>query len=336
MTKGRKRRKERRARRREQRKLRKNGPERQFYGGSEQAYDTASKSARRNANEAQDNYEQADKRLDTELSTLRKREESTAKEYDASKAQTQESRSGYQSSIAGIGTNAQQAIAMRNNALAANDMNAAANTAINQNNQLAQQRLAQTIGLQNRAAMGLAAGMGEGGALAMQQAMASAGANAGDLSAENQLTQAQLANDMRYAAANQQAQNALGVADANAGTQYDSGLQLANANAGLMQADANLQQMADARQQNLLGMRGQMAELGVSSALSNQGQQLQNRQAIEGLQLGVNQANSAAQYEAAKANSPLAKLGNVLSGIKGVKAISKEGSAAGGILGIGK
>lgn len=336
MTKGRRRRKERRAKRREQRSLRKNGPKEQFYGGSQEALDSARKSADRNVSEASDSFDSAQRTAKTEMSRLRKTSTSAESDYEASKAQTQESRSGYQSSIAGIGQNAQQAIAMRNNALAQNDLNAAANTAINQNNAVAQQRLAQSIGLQNRAARGLAGSMGEGGALAMQQAMASAGAGAADLSAQNQVTQAQLANDMRYGAAQQQVANALSVADANAGTQYDSGLQLANANAGLMQSDANLQQLADARSQNLLSMRGQMAELGVSSALSNQGQQLQNQQTINGTQLGVDQATAAQKYAAAQANSPLAKLNNVLTGIKTVKGITKEGSAASGLLGIGK
>lgn len=335
-TRGRKRRQARRAKRREQRKLRKNGPEKQYYGGSERAFESSQRDADRKTDSAADDYEAAKKTAKTEMSRLRKETDEADADYNAAKSQAQESRQGYQSSIAGIGTNAQQAIAMRNNALAQNDLNAAANTAINQNNQIAQQRLAQGIGLQNRAARGLAAGMGEGGALAMQQAIAQAGANAGDLTAQNNVTQAQLANDMRYGAAQQQVANALGVADANAGTQYDSGLQMANANSGLMQADQNIQQLTDARQQNLLGMRSGLAELGVSGALSNQGQQLGNQQVINTSQLGVDQQNAAGKYAAAQANSPLAKLSNVLTGIKTVKAIPKEGSAASGLFGIGK
>lgn len=65
----------------------------------------------------------------------------------------------------------------------------------------ANQQLARSTQMLNRQAMGLAAGQGEGGALAMQQAMANAGVNAADLTAQKNMQLADISAQNRLTAA---------------------------------------------------------------------------------------------------------------------------------------
>ncbi len=174
--------------------------------------------------------------------------------------------------------------ALRDTALSDSNILDAADQAITKNDLLAQERLMQQTGLLSRSARGLAGSMGEGGALAMQQAIASSGVAAADLAAQDQNTRAQLANDTRYAAARQRSQDILGTADAKAQTAYMSAqdradlgyqgaydqagniLSVADANAGdLMTANLNM----NAARQNIGEAQAQQSYLGASEQAAN-------------------------------------------------------------------
>lgn len=400
-TRGRKRRQKRRAGRREQRDLRKRGPKDAQYGGSQEALDKARGSAADDTRTAERKYSLADNESRDELDRARGLEEDSERDYRGYEQASRGSRDSYASSIDSIGTSANYARGERNSALGdaqstrnqaysqnqltgtadnvlarrsaelagAPTIGQAVETNIGANAANAQARLGQSMGLANRQARGLAGSMGEGGALAMQQAMASAGANSADLLAQNNTQQGQMAADLRLQAALRQndldvdsanlglttrmgaaeqeranqmavaganAGDILNVGNANAGNIYDAALQQTSARAGLMQQDAANQQNIGNRQLNLLGTRMDMAGNRQALAQQDVAGARQGEQFIEGAQLGVDQANNAQAYQAALANSPLNKLRNVLGGIRTVKSIASEGSAISGLTGIGK
>lgn len=363
-TKGRKRRQERRATRKENRSLRKNGAKTAFYGGSEEAqkqYQSESKVAV-DRNEGRDREANNDSRQ--ELYRARDLEGAAEDERQGYASTAQSSRDAYSGDVSRIGWGAYgaenqrnealgSAVGTRNQAFAQNQLTGTAEnalarrsaelagsptigqaveTSIGANNANAQARLGQSIGLANRQSRGLAGSMGEGGALALQQAMASAGANQADLLAQNNTQQGQLAADLRLQAALRQNQldvdsanlglgtrmtaaeqeraNQLAIAGANAGDQlnignlnaagtYDAALQTAAARGALMQQDAANQQNAGSRQLNLLGTRANIGLQRQDAAQQGLRDANQSNQFIEGTAAGINQMENQRAYNAA-------------------------------------
>jgi len=165
-------------------------------------------------------------------------------------------------------------------------------TALLQSAQNAQQQLGANAGMLNRQAMGLAAGQGEGSALAMQAALAGAGQGASDALVQNQLQQNDLAAQLRFAAAQQQRQQDLTEAD------YASQLRMSTAGAErqaqLGFAGANADQLAQAAQQRAatgLQVAGQQAELTYNPAVQQQQAQAQAAQQALAAQQLANQRN---------------------------------------------
>ena len=165
-------------------------------------------------------------------------------------------------------------------------------TSLLQNAQNAQQQLGANAGMLNRQAMGLAAGQGEGSALAMQAALAGAGQGASDALVQNQLQQNDLAAQLRFAAAQQQRQQDLAEAD------YASQLRMSTAGAErqaqLGFAGANADQLAQAAQQRAatgLQVAGQQAELTYNPAVQQQQAQAQAAQQALAAQQLANQRN---------------------------------------------
>jgi len=251
-------------------------------------------------------------------------------DWEAAQQRTQGAYDGIQSS-------ADRAIAMRNQALAANDLNAAADRGIQQNNALAQQRLALAIGQQNRAAQALASGQGEGGALAMQAAIAQAGQANADQALQSDLAQAQLANDMRYKAAQDQVTNALGVSRDNATTTVQTN-QFQNALAAAQQGLADQRQARIREDLN----KTQLANLGLdisrqqaatdqlnfmNSMLyqNNAARQMAGQKYINNV---VNQQPGSADYAAKYGDDVLSFIGKMMGGMGG-------GGAGGGMGGFG-
>jgi hypothetical protein len=331
-------------------------------GGTKEAQEKFIDQAGKERAGAQTRERQADTDSRKELNYQRQQESKAGQEYDADRQTASGSRGGYESAIGGIGSSAQNAMGIRNNALAQNQLTGSAesilaqrqaqmagvptigqatDTGIAQNYKNAQTALGQSLGLQGRQMRGQAAGLGEGGALAMQQALASGGANAADLMAQNQAQQNQLASQMRFnaamtqnqqdvdaanqavdlrmGAAEQERQAALGFADSNAGMAYDAGLQGLNARGALMQQDAATRDTSGGRQLNMLGMRGDMTQNRASAAQQGVRDANQNQQFNLGTAAGIDQTNSANAYQNAMANSPMAKLTNIVGAHDAIK-----------------
>lgn len=356
-TKGRQRRKERRAERRENRNIRKRGPNKAVYGGSEERLKTLRGNSDEDLDRAQSDYRVDNQATRDELANARSQEQGAFGDYKGYESTAKGSRAGYESGISSIGDAAGRGAATRNTAFESNRLagtadnvlarraaelagaptiGQATDTAIGANNAAAQARLGQSLGLANRQARGLAGSMGEGGALAMQQAMANAGAGAADALAMNNTEQSQLAADMRLqaalrqneldvnsanlglstrmGAAEQDRAAQLAIAEANAAGDYDSALQMQQARGGLMQNDVNNMGNASGRQLNLLGARADLATGRQGMAQNAEQIVRQGQQAIEGAQLGADSAYNAAKYAAAQENSPFSKLKKVVSG----------------------
>jgi hypothetical protein len=346
----------RRSERREARKLRRKGPTQVEYGGSPNAdieMRTALKGEQRDAKlRAKDEYEQVTKqREDTQgKATTAERERKTAQGAAGGtldKLEWAVDRGDIGAGAAGargirdkaLGQNqltgtAESVLGQRANALAGSPtIGQATETALGANQKNARDLLAQQIGIQNRQARGLAGSMGEGGALAMQQAMASAGAGAADLAAMNQGQQNQLAAQMRFDAA--AAQRGEDVDSANLGLQARMGAAEQERAAQLgfagQSADENynagLQQMA--AQQQLAGQRTNAQQLATQNALGT-GQQAnamsagtfdaarQDKQQADEMKYGfedriygVKQGQNQAAYEAAKNRGATAFLGKI-------------------------
>lgn len=142
--------------------------------------------------------------------------------------------------------------------IAANAVNAGAN----------QERAAQMI---TRQGMGLAAGQGEGGALAMQQALASAGSAIGDNAGQSNLALNESNAAARYAAA--MAQNAQTVDSANLGlsTRMDAAAAERANQMGVAQANAgSLESAAGNRATAGLGVANQIGQMSVDAAKADQ------------------------------------------------------------------
>lgn len=307
----RKRRDARREKRRERRKLVKTGPKKQSYGGDEEALKEERESSAKRVDESQEQYKTATGKMDEATDRADELEKRSGTAYATDRVNSLQSRTAQQDAIGGIGAGASSAVAMRDKALADNNLNTIAEQNIAANQVNAGQVLNNQVGMLRRGAIGQAGAMGESGALGVQQALASSGASAGDLAAQNALAQAQLAAQTRFNAGNQQVANALGVADANAGTTYDAGLQTAGQTAVMRGADQQAQDASSARQLNLLGQRIGSAQTGGAAALENQNQMLRNQQIVNTAQLGVDQKAAADAYEAAKNGGITGFLGRV-------------------------
>lgn len=304
----RKRRDKRRSDRRADRKLRKKGPEAQFYGGSEEATEEARKRSQESVEKSEKGFDSATGRMEGSSDRSAQLEGDAEKDYKNARYAASQSRDSQKSAIKDINTSAQQANTLRSQALAANNLNTIADANIRQNQALAGQQLTNQTGILRRGALGMAAGAGEGGALGIQQALASSGAGAADLAAQTALQQNQLANDTRFNAANQQASNALAVGNANAGQLYDASGQVAAQTAALRGADMASQDAATGRQLNFLGQTNQANSNIGALALENQGQQLRNQQVINTAQLGADTLAAQNAYDAAKARNPFQKM----------------------------
>lgn len=390
--------KSRRAQRRANRKIRKAGPSQVYYGGTEREQKQLQRDALYEKNRNRLDVIESRDETKGQLDRTNQAEAQASNDLAFRNATSNVSRNEYRTGIDSIGSGADKAASerstalgtassLRNNALGQNQLTGSAEsilaqrqaqlagaptigqateTALTANQANANAMLNRQIGIQNRAARGLAGSMGEGGALAMQQAIASAGAGAADQSAASQLAQAQLAAQMRFGAAqtqNQQdvaaadqavalrmgaaeqeranqlsvaganAADTLNIGNANAGNTYDAALQAQQARGALMGQDANNVAGAQSYQSNLLGQannvaqnRGTLAQSGLDSAANDQQFQL-------GTQAELDQAKATGAYDAAKADSPLNKLKNVLSGINTVKQIGRTASPAAGLLG---
>lgn len=183
---------------------------------------------------------------------------------------------------------------------AAPTIGAATETAIaaNQANAQAQTQYAQ--GRLNQNAMGLAAGQGESGALALQQAIASAGAGGADIAAQSNMQQAQQNAGMRFdAAAQQRAEvvggadaavaarlaaagaertNQMAVADKNATQSYGAGTANAelNYNSGLATQDARNTAVGQAQAQQGLSSARNLTLSGQQANIATGGAQIAN------------------------------------------------------------
>lgn len=279
----------------------------QYVGGSEDALKDLRENAANEIAGSRADYDAAAQRLNDVGDKALAEADSAGADYTASRDRALESRQKAQASLAGIQGGADKAIAMRNAALAKNNLNDAAGTAITANEAVAAQRLSRAQGALNAQARGLAGGMGEGGSLAMQQALASAGAGSADLAAENQLNLTEAANKTRFDAAQGQVQNELGVADANAGTTYDAGINTSSASQNLYNADQAARDAATQRQGNFFAQGVSTAGAGLDSTLGNKGQELNNEQTINTAQISADQARANAVAEAARKNSGLNK-----------------------------
>ncbi len=169
------------------------------------------------------------------------------------------------------------AMATRNSALASGSLVDSTEDAIlsNQANAQAQQRYA--AGLVNRGAMGLAAGQGESGALALQSAMAGAAQGNADATAQSNLQLADQNAQLRLAAAEQERQNQLAIAEANASAQLgvagqkstntvNSALTTQQALQGVTQAAQGQQGLSSQRDLTLQGQNANLATGGAQVA----------------------------------------------------------------------
>jgi hypothetical protein len=353
-----------RDKRKENKRLRKEGPDTAFYGGSEEAQKDYQREARQDVARSEQRDTEAYRNTLREQNRVRDLEGAAENERQGYASTAASSRNAYSGDVDAIGDQANRANWMRNSALGgatgirnqAYEQNqltgtaenalarraqelqgvpsigGAVNTAIGANNAAAQARLGQSMGLANRQARGMAGSLGEGGALALQQAMASSGANAADLMAQNNTMQSQLAADLRLQGALRQneldvnsanlgldtrmgaaeaeranqmavaaanAGDTLGIGNANAGNVYDAALQTAQARAGLMQQDAANQQVAGNRQLNLLGASNNLSLAGQDAAQQGLRDARQNNQFIEGTAAGISQMDNQRAYEAA-------------------------------------
>lgn len=299
-TKRGKKREQRREKRRAARKTRREGPSKQYLGGSEKAYKEMSRTAGQGVSEAREGYGGATDRLRETGDRASLLEEDAGEAARRARLDALASRSAYQGAIGGLRSSADSAIGLRNRALLENDLNAAATRGIAENEAVARTRLAQNTGLVARQARGLAGSMGEGSALGLQQAIASSGASSAELAARSAADQAAEAAKMRYAAAQGQVANALGVADANAGLTYGAAQDVVGATQAARAQDLEAQAAEVARQTVFLNARMQADQAGTGAALDNQGQQFSNQQFVEGTQLGQNTLDAQNKFQAAQ------------------------------------
>lgn len=242
-------------------RLREQGaPDQAYYGGSKAAFGRMQMQARKDIKEGKKAEAEELKQLKSERENTRQDEDQASRERDLSAALAGRSRGEYAQGIGNIRSDAEGTLQKRMAELAGKPtIGDATEAALQANRQNAQEQLAQQVGLLNRQARGMAGSMGEGGALAMQQAMASAGAGGADLAAMNQNQLNQLAGDARYKAGMAQRLEDVDTADLGMKTRLGAISDELNARQGLMDTDQRQQALAGQRQLQLLGARNQMA-----------------------------------------------------------------------------
>lgn len=248
------------------RQLRKKGPDIAYYGGSKEANDAYRKEAKGEVKAGKERETDQYKKLQEAADKTSEKERRSESERVGAQMDALSSRQGYQSAVDKIPETTEAAI----QAQAKN----------------AQDQLAAKTAMQNRQARGLAGSMGEGGALAMQQAMASAGAGAADALAQNQLQQNQQSADMRFNAMQQQL----------AGQQNLAGM------------DQSTYQNASQRQLGLLSAANSAAGGMYDAAAGSLGAARQNQQFIENSALASQQQANQQAYENAKKNNFFGKV----------------------------
>lgn len=341
----------------------------QYYGGSKDAVGELREGAQDAIDDSRSDYASAADDLREVGKTASRRESDAATDYRKASDSYSGTRSATENSIADISAAAQRSIAARNQAIASSPtmaqsansllqartaqlasvptIGAATDAAITGMGQAADARLTATTAANNRAAMGLAAGQGEGGALGMQQAIASGAQGGADALAANNIQQNDLGAQMRFSAAQTQNQqdfdsanlgldvgmNAAGAdrdallarAQSDQAMTYDAANQVAGQNQALLGAAGARLGQADSRQQNFLAGRLGAASDMTGAAAGMVGQNLNNQQAINGTQLTADQANDKARLESTLANSLGGRLKSVFGG-----AASVYGTAMGG------
>jgi len=376
-----KRREERRADRKEARKLRRDGPSKQYYGGTEEDLANTRKEAGEAVDESQARYKESADRLNTVADRADQQEREAAGDYRGQRQLTNQSRYAYGQAIDNIGTAASGAITQRDADLGKGPtlsqsadsilsqraaelagkptIGQATDTALTAMDTNATNRLRNTIGMNNRQALGLAAGAGESGALATQQAIASAAAGGADALAQNNLNQNDLQAQLRFNAAQTQNQQDIdtanqgvdlraGAAEAeraalfdraksDAAMTYDAANQQATQRGQQQLQDQASRDAATERQLKLLGQRADVSQAGATLGLENQGQRLVERQNVNIAQLGQDTKSAQDAYEAAKNKGFMATLNKLKNFNSTVSDTVETGLGGGGkLLGITK
>jgi hypothetical protein len=323
----RKQRNERRDSRRKNRDLRRNGPDKQYYGGSEDALAKTRATAEGELADASDRKLSAANKLDAVGDRANRLESDAGRDYSSAKSQYNSDRGDAQAAVSGLSRTAENAIVARNAAIAASPtMSQSAESALStrknelaaaqaQQAQAAQQRLSQSIGMNNRAALGMASGAGESGALGIQQAIAT-GAQGGvqalsdnniqqdELLAQQGLDSVNVGLDTRMGAAGADRDALLARAQSDQALRYGAAQDTVNGNMGLLGASAGQQQLASGRQLNLLGQRADIAGGGAANALTDQGQMLGHLDTVNTGQLQSDNGQAMGAYNAAVAKQP--------------------------------
>lgn len=209
-------------------------------------------------------------------------------------------------------------------------------TNIGANTANANQQLARSTQMLNRQAMGLAAGQGEGGALAMQQAMANSGVNAADMAAQKNMMLGDQAAQLRLQAALTQREQDL----AEAGYASDARMQAAAQERASQltfagQDAASLEAAAANRAQAGLGVSSAQAQLATQAAQAQQTARANEAQrALAANQLSGTMAQNAQGQRGALATNLGSQAGNAaandqnyLSNMIGAKYQAQQGQA---------
>ncbi len=301
-------RKRRRERRREKRNASKN--ENTYLGGSKDEeralYSDAKEQSQRSSERADGAYD----RTSEELDNTRGDQDMAERDYRSDRTQARGALRDQKNGVGDIYERSNDSIGVRNSALnsgslvgstdsvlASRDAKLAGAPTIGQATEdaiLANQANAQamqkfTTGQINKGAMGLAAGQGESGALALQSAMAGAAGATGQAAAQQNLQAAQMNAGMRFDAAAQQRAETLGLANSA--------------------ADAQLAAAAQERA-NQLAVAGANAEQIYGSALATQQARQGVTQAAQGQQGASSQANRTLQGQRANLATGNAQIAN--------------------------
>lgn len=296
--------------RKEGKRLRDQGaPDQQYYGGSKEKFDELTKSAERDVKRGKVAEATELNELKKERQNTREDEDVASRERDLDSATRRQSRFDYANKIGNIRSDAEGTIQQRMSELAGKPtIGQATEAAMLANRQNAQEQLAQQVGLMNRQARGMAGSMGEGGALAMQQGMASAGAGAADLAAMNQNQLNTLGANMRFSAAQQQRAEDVDTANLGMQTRLGAISDELNARQGLLASDQQQAALAGQRQLQLLGARNQMAG-GIYGIESSKLADARDRQDyMYGTQLQQDQQAAAQRFDLAKRKNTAQRL----------------------------
>lgn len=309
----------------------KEGVKQAYYGGSKAALEQYRVNAKQDVTDRKNTEQEQWKSVKEQASKTKALEAGAEYERLQDRETAAGSRGSYSSTLDNLGENSEAVLQKRAAELASKPtIGQATDAALQAQAKNAQDQLAQKIGMQNRQARGLAGSMGEGGALAMQQAMASAGAGAADALAMNQTQQNQLAGDMRYKAALAQNQQDVDTSNLNAGTRLAAQQQQLAGRAGLMASDIGVANASGNRHQNMLGAANNMTT-GMYGAASGQLANAQNQLAnIEGISLAAEREKNQKDYENAVAHNPLGTFISTVFDPWDLRGSGSKGFATGG------